>query len=549
MTLRFRIEKVTLGSGEAAPADLVLDRQGALIGRSPNADWTLPDPRNHISSRHCEVRYQNGAYLLNDISMNGTFVNGRPDRLTRPHRIADGDVITIGHFEIRASLLAEAPHGTATPGPQSQWDGWAPAGPHAATPSGWDPPPAIPAPARGWDAPPSPPSQQSGWGAPSGPARSGSNDSWAPAAGAGAATPGRGDSGSNWTPPPTPPASPVASAWHVPEAPQQDASQWSSAAPDRPPAAAPDDIWGRLAEGNVVDWARGGFGQPIAPRQDLLGVDPRSPEEALGVAPSRSFGAADPWTNAAPTPIGAPVSDVHFAMPKSSPAGPAGAGPAPAFPDPAHTPTIAPAPLPPVTPAVPDGALVEALLRAAGVERSVVRRDPALLERAGQLFHRLVAGLVLMVEARARAKSQMGAESTAFEVAGNNPIKFARSPEDAVAALLNPPAQGFMDAGQAIEEAYYDLQSHQVATLRAMQGALRATLERFSPGAIRERAESRGLLAKILPAARDAALWQAYEREFSGVARGSDEAFMDVFAKEFRKAYDEQSRMQKRDRR
>jgi type VI secretion system protein ImpI/type VI secretion system protein len=38
-------------------------------------------------------------------------------------------------------------------------------------------------------------------------------------------------------------------------------------------------------------------------------------------------------------------------------------------------------------------------------------------------------------------------------------------------------------------------------------------------------------------------LWRAYEREFSGVARGSDEAFMDVFAKEFRKAYEEQSRI------
>ena len=45
-----------------------------------------------------------------------------------------------------------------------------------------------------------------------------------------------------------------------------------------------------------------------------------------------------------------------------------------------------------------------------------------------------------------------------------------------------------------------------------------------------------------LPGARDAALWQAYEKEFGGVAMGSDEAFMDVFAKEFRRAYNEQAR-------
>jgi predicted component of type VI protein secretion system len=73
----------------------------------------------------------------------------------------------------------------------------------------------------------------------------------------------------------------------------------------------------------------------------------------------------------------------------------------------------------------------------------------------------------------------------------------------------------------------------------AMQGALRATLERFSPEAIRKRAETGGLFSKILPGARDAALWAAYEKEFSGVAKGSDEAFMDMFAKEFRRAYEE----------
>jgi type VI secretion system protein ImpI/type VI secretion system protein len=75
-----------------------------------------------------------------------------------------------------------------------------------------------------------------------------------------------------------------------------------------------------------------------------------------------------------------------------------------------------------------------------------------------------------------------------------------------------------------------------------MQGALRATLDRFSPDAIRKRAETRGILGRILPGARDAALWQAYQKEFGGVAQGSDEAFMDVFAKEFRKAYEDAAR-------
>ena len=45
----------------------------------------------------------------------------------------------------------------------------------------------------------------------------------------------------------------------------------------------------------------------------------------------------------------------------------------------------------------------------------------------------LVAGLLVMVEARARAKAQMGAEMTGLQLDGNNPIKFARSPDQALA--------------------------------------------------------------------------------------------------------------------
>jgi type VI secretion system protein len=169
-----------------------------------------------------------------------------------------------------------------------------------------------------------------------------------------------------------------------------------------------------------------------------------------------------------------------------------------------------------------------------------------MLTRAGQLMRRLVSGLVVMVEARSRAKAQMGAEQTGLEFDGNNPIKFARTPDQALAALLNPPERGFMPADKAVEDAYFDLQSHQMATLKAMQGALRATLDRFSPDAIRKRAESGGLLNRLLPGGREATLWHTYEREFSGVAQGSDEAFMDVFAKEFRQAYEAQSRSRKR---
>jgi type VI secretion system protein ImpI len=72
-----------------------------VIGRDDPADWKLPDPLCQISSRHCEIlREEGGDFVLNDRSTNGTFLNGATQRLDGPHRLLDGDRITIGTYVI-----------------------------------------------------------------------------------------------------------------------------------------------------------------------------------------------------------------------------------------------------------------------------------------------------------------------------------------------------------------------------------------------------------------------------------------------------------------
>ena len=106
MTLRLTILNVaSLPSGD--PVEMVLNEHGLIIGRAAHADWTLPDPRNHISSVHCEIDYQNGAYTLSDRSTNGTFINGTGTRMTAPHRLRDGDLLTIGQYELRVSFSGD----------------------------------------------------------------------------------------------------------------------------------------------------------------------------------------------------------------------------------------------------------------------------------------------------------------------------------------------------------------------------------------------------------------------------------------------------------
>lgn len=290
-----------------APLELVLHRRGAIIGRASTCDWPLPDPTKHISARHFEVTFDGRFYVLTDTSTNGTFLNGASERLSSPHRITQGDRFQVGPYLIRASLSGEAEASlrsadaaAATPGPRA-WAGWDD-GTSAAAPDdassagsnsggGWGAPPAN----SGWDAAPPPPPRD--------------NARWQPEVGPSLARPdahrqaggqdgnyGRdrtpAPAGSGWAPSGAVALPPVASAWESPAPDTDPASGWSSAAPDRPAAPSPDDVWGRIAEGNVVDWARGGFGQPIAPGRSAW-PQPRSCQPiAAGGAPGCASTAA-----------------------------------------------------------------------------------------------------------------------------------------------------------------------------------------------------------------------------------------------------------------
>jgi type VI secretion system protein ImpI len=88
--------------------------RGLDIGRDQHLDWCLPDPSRAISGRHCEIRFNDNAYWLRDISTNGTFVNGGAYRVQSPYRLQHGDRLEIGQYII-AVAIDEAERGV--PGP------------------------------------------------------------------------------------------------------------------------------------------------------------------------------------------------------------------------------------------------------------------------------------------------------------------------------------------------------------------------------------------------------------------------------------------------
>lgn len=109
MKLRLTLENATGLPATAAASVEFGDRDSLGIGRAQGLDWTLPDPSRLMSGRHCEIRRTAGAYLLYDLSTNGTFIDGSTNRLTSPHALQDGERLLVGAYVIRVELSDDEP--------------------------------------------------------------------------------------------------------------------------------------------------------------------------------------------------------------------------------------------------------------------------------------------------------------------------------------------------------------------------------------------------------------------------------------------------------
>ena len=78
---------------------LTLDTHPLNVGRASGNDVSLGDDE-YASTRHARFEPRHDGVWVDDIgSTNGTFVNGI--RVTRPRRLAPGDVIRIGETDLR----------------------------------------------------------------------------------------------------------------------------------------------------------------------------------------------------------------------------------------------------------------------------------------------------------------------------------------------------------------------------------------------------------------------------------------------------------------
>jgi type VI secretion system protein ImpI/type VI secretion system protein len=212
--------------------------------------------------------------------------------------------------------------------------------------------------------------------------------------------------------------------------------------------------------------------------------------------------------------------------------------PAMAAPPPVAAPEAPPAPRAPAGHGGGESGLAAFLAGAGLPAHLAANTDPdAALRALGAAFHAAISGLRQLLIARADVKREFRIEQTMLRSAGNNPVKFAASDEQALAALLSA---GPQTGPRAVRETVEDLTAHQVATLAATQAAARALLARLAPEGIE--AQEGGGGGGGLFASKDKRLWEAYKRLHQQVTEQFDDDFDSAFGKEFARAYEQASR-------
>ncbi len=499
------------GSVPANAGPVTMRGHSMTIGRGPANDLVLPDPERMLSKSHCVIEDQGGNVVVVDLSTNGTFLNYAKIPLGPvPTPLNNGDVLTLGAFELVVAINAGAPSALDLP-PDPLAD---PLISHGQADNAPDPLDLLDAPGPDGDVF----DDLLGAGnVPTGPSQINPVDP------IDALLPDMGDEEDPFFGKPATGQEEQGGSFgaHSPSA----SDSFAPATASRP--VIPDD-WDDLLEP----------GPDEADDSDPFALPPVEPP----------IPAAAPESTFAPTPApqAKPDPDVFAPPPpvESSPVTPAPVTPAPAVPHPTAQPMPAAQPeTGTAVPAPPVGGYdaTKAFLEALGVDGLEIPDEELAptMARAGAIMRVLVSGIRDILMTRTSIKSEFRIEQTMIGAGGNNPLKFSVSPDQAIEVLLRPRMRGYLPPEEAAREALDDIAAHEVAMVAGMETAIKAVLSKLAPDVLADQIETSGKISGLLRG-RKAQYWDVYEKMYAEISDQAENDFHHFFSREFARAYQDQ---------
>jgi type VI secretion system FHA domain protein len=188
-----------------------------------------------------------------------------------------------------------------------------------------------------------------------------------------------------------------------------------------------------------------------------------------------------------------------------------------------------------------------ALLAGAGVPDAVV--TPELTRNLGEIIRVVVSGLMDVLQSRQRIKEEFRMQQTLFRPADNNPLKFSVNVEDALHNLLVKRNPAYLGPVEAFADAFDDLRDHQLAMLAGLRVAFDAMLAEFDPERLQQQFDAQLGKSSLGLVPAKMRYWDMLRARRAEMVKDPEEAFDRLFGEEFTRAYEEQFRQLKAQRR
>lgn len=504
-------------------ASVLVDADVYSIGRGNDNSWVLPDPRLHISNKHCVIHRKNNEFHLTDISTNGVYLNGSSDPLGRGRSqvLKQGDVLVIGEYTVYADMIGSDAYSESlveTPTHQELDQSAIIAEAMQEAESRDMKSASVSDVVRDvlTHTDPVKADQDSHKTAVSELV----NSSAAPA--------------STLSPDPTisellRPIAPE-KAYYVPPKvqsaaqPDQKHDTETPHAEDNSHDAIPDN-WLDLVAGNESETA------PVHEEMSQAAASVAQAERGevtsqASVLTKQELGSFENVASPAQTDT-PPKAEPYVIKPTSKPS------------------VQTAAQSTPVSQKTPENNdLFELMMKEAGLPEHLYKgKDHTEMAlQIGRMLRQFAQGTTETLATRNMVKSEFRLQQTMIRPVDNNPLKLSPSGDEALKVMLMADSAAYLPAENAIQEGFKDIQAHQLAMMSGIQGAFSHLLNRFDPQKLVQKFDARPRYNKGLLARGKTDYWREYQDYYQDICTMMEDEFQDLFSNEFGKAYESQLR-------
>ncbi len=498
---------------------------GGSFGRSADNQWVLPDPSRYVSSCHGQICFENGQFVLVDVSTNGIYLNDGAQPLGSGNRsiLSQADQLQFGDYRIQINIdasenVSPAAHSPAGLSPTEQvvtpaevkpsiddLDKWLEPAAPVDTPSPVSPPPISNTPAF----------ESQGIGIDLG-LKGEEKD---PLAALGVENPSQPDLLQS--------PKGVGLSDLVQQTPSIDQQMM------KVPGVIPDD-WDDLLGGSV-DAAEP---SPLARSEDSEATTFKPIESNSRALRELSGSQNTAGSEAAQAPEIQPqltVSDSmgleellttpteSIAPPKQEPLNSIPNSSTPT--DNVSTPQLAGIEV--------TGSLAEAL----GLLQLSAEQKQLLNNAVADTVRETVAGMMKTLRARSEIKSELRMNMTTIQSAENNPLKFSVTPDDAIENMFAKTGKAYLSPVESIKDGFADIADHQLALFDAMRAAYDNLLKQFDPSALEQKYErTRG--KGLLKSSGKGKNWDSFKATYEEYSEDNEATFKRLFGDVFADSYE-----------